>query len=61
MSNVPMEDLGCLTCLLQSMANIVQEEVANESKLVSVVTSIGSCCDCWMKLFGDLKRSYDGQ
>ena len=40
MSNVPMKDLGCLTCLLQSMANIVQEEVANESKLVSVVTSM---------------------
>ena len=61
--NVPVEDLGCLTCLLQSMAKIVQEEIENKSKLVKVLLhrGIGGHCDRWMKLFGCLKRcSYDG-
>ena len=37
----PVEDLGCLTCLLQSMAKIVQEEIATESKFVRLLLHLG--------------------
>ena len=40
--NIPVEDLGCLTYLLQNMAKIVQEEIANESKLVKVLLQLGT-------------------
>ena len=45
------------------MAKIVQEEIANESKLVKVLLQlgIGSHCHRWIKLFDGLKRCYDGQ
>ena len=34
--------LGCLTYLLQNMAKNVQEEIANESKLVKVLLYLGT-------------------
>ena len=48
MCNVPIEDLDCFTCLLRSMAKIVQEQIANESKLVKLLLhlGIGSHCNC---------------
>ena len=62
MCNVPIKDLDCFTCLLRSMAKIVQEEIANESKLVKLLLhlGIGSHCNCWMKLLSSLKCCYDG-
>ena len=61
--SVPVEDLGCLTCLLQNMAKIVQEEIANESNLVKLLLHLGTGghCDCWIKRFDGLGRCYDGQ
>ena len=46
MRNVPIEDLGCFTCLLRSMAKIVQEEIANESKLVKLLLHLGIGSHC---------------
>ena len=61
--NIPIADLGCLTCLLQSMVKIIQEEISKESKLVKALlhSGIGGHCDRWIKLSGDLKRCYNNQ
>ena len=65
--NIPVEDLGCLTYLLQNMAKIVQEEIANESKLVKVLLQLGTGGhldrSSWSlnKAFGQSKCCYDGQ
>ena len=61
--NVPVEDVSCLTCLLQNVAKIVQEGIANKSKLAKVLLHLGtgSHCDRWIKLFSGLRRCYGGQ
>ena len=44
--NVPVKGLGHLICLLQNMAKIVQEEIANESKLAKVLLHLVTCGHC---------------
>ena len=62
MCNVPVVDLVCLTCLLQSMAKVLLEEVTKELKLVKLLhLGFGGHNDRLTKLFGGDKRCYDGQ